>query len=69
MSARPIRRQIDEDEAVILEEAGRCRELFVAIIDRARKDAAGRSESSKRIVQPHVQEEAREFLEWLGAAP
>jgi hypothetical protein len=68
MSTRPIRRTIDEDEAVILEEAGRCRELFVAVIERARKDAAGRGERSKRI-KPHEQEEAREFLEWIGAVP
>jgi hypothetical protein len=68
MSTRPIRRTIDEDEAVILEEAGRCRNLFVAVIERARKDAAGRGESSKRL-QPYEQEDAREFLEWIGAVP
>jgi hypothetical protein len=36
MIHKPIRRTVYEDEAVILEEAGRCRMLMVAVIDRAR---------------------------------
>jgi hypothetical protein len=70
MMRKPIRQTITEDEAVILEEAGRCRLLLVAVIDRARRDAAGRGywkEAGQ--TREQIMQDAREFLDAIGARP